>query len=77
MSVNCGRQRAYFSSLRRDMSTKSHGRMILTGDKEELETTCHSATLSTTNPTWTDNPGLRAERPANNRLSHHLNFVGH
>jgi hypothetical protein len=35
--------------------------------------TCHSVTLSTTNPTWTDpgsNPGIRGERPATNRLSH-------
>jgi hypothetical protein len=35
--------------------------------------TCLSATLSTTNLTWTDpgsNPGLRGERPATNRLSH-------
>jgi hypothetical protein len=35
--------------------------------------TCPSATLSTTNPTWTDpgsNPGLRGGRPAANRLSH-------
>jgi hypothetical protein len=35
--------------------------------------TCPSATLSTTNPTWTDpvsNPGLRSGRPASNRLSH-------
>jgi hypothetical protein len=34
---------------------------------------CHNATLSTTNPTWTDlgsNPGLRGERPATSRLSH-------
>jgi hypothetical protein len=34
---------------------------------------CPSATLSTTNPTWTDpgsNPGLRSGRPATNRLSH-------
>jgi hypothetical protein len=34
--------------------------------------TCPSATLSTTNPTWTDpgsNPGLRGKRPATNRLS--------
>jgi hypothetical protein len=34
---------------------------------------CPSATLSTTNPTWTDlgsNPGLRGERPATNLLSH-------
>jgi hypothetical protein len=35
--------------------------------------TCPSASLSTTNPTWTDpgsNPGFRRERPATNRLSH-------
>jgi hypothetical protein len=35
--------------------------------------TCPIATLSITNPTWTDpgsNPGLRGERPATNRLSH-------
>jgi hypothetical protein len=35
--------------------------------------TCPSATLPTTNPTWTDpgsNPGLRGGRPAANRLSH-------
>jgi hypothetical protein len=34
---------------------------------------CPSATLSTTNPTWTDpgsNPCLRGGRPAANRLSH-------
>jgi hypothetical protein len=34
---------------------------------------CPSATLSTTNLTWTDpgsNPGLCGERPATNRLSH-------
>jgi hypothetical protein len=34
---------------------------------------CPCATLSTTNPTWTDsgsNPGLRGGRPAANRLSH-------
>jgi hypothetical protein len=35
--------------------------------------TCPSATLSTTNPTWTDpgsNSGLRGGRSASNRLSH-------
>jgi hypothetical protein len=35
--------------------------------------TCPSATLSTTNATWTDprsKPGLRGERPATNRPSH-------
>jgi hypothetical protein len=34
---------------------------------------CPSATLSTTNPTWTDpgsKPDLRSERPATNSLSH-------
>jgi hypothetical protein len=48
--------------------------MKLTGEKRStLGKTCPSATLSTTNPTWTDpgsNPGLRGERPATNRLSH-------
>jgi hypothetical protein len=45
-------------------------------DREKPTTrrkTCPSATLSTTNPTWTDpgsNPGLSGERPASNRLSH-------
>jgi hypothetical protein len=39
--------------------------------------TCPTATLSTTNPTWTDpgsNPGLRGGRPAANRLSHGTAF---
>jgi hypothetical protein len=47
--------------------------MILTGEiKRTRRETCPSATLST-NPMWTDprqNPGLRGERPAINRLSH-------
>jgi hypothetical protein len=37
------------------------------------KTPCPSATLSTTNPKWTDpgsNPGLRGGRPATNRLRH-------
>jgi hypothetical protein len=41
--------------------------------------TCHSATLSTTNATWTDpgpNPGLRGERPATNSLSHGTAGIG-
>jgi hypothetical protein len=40
--------------------------------------TCASATLSTTNPTWTDpgsNPGVRGERPATNRLSHGTAYI--
>jgi hypothetical protein len=41
------------------------------------EKTYPSATLSTTNLTWTDsgsNPGLRSERPATNRLNHGTAF---
>jgi hypothetical protein len=45
--------------------------MKLTGEnRSTLRKTCPTATLSTTNPTWTDpgsNPGLRCERPATNR----------
>jgi hypothetical protein len=45
--------------------------MKLTGENRSTRgKTCPSATLSTT---WThlgSNPGLRDERPANNRLSH-------
>jgi hypothetical protein len=48
--------------------------MKLTGEnRSTLGKACPSATLSTTNPTWTDpgsKPGLRGERPATNRLSH-------
>jgi hypothetical protein len=42
--------------------------------------TCPCATLSTTNPTWTNpgsNPGLRGGRPAANRLSHGTAFFQH
>jgi hypothetical protein len=48
--------------------------MKLTGEKRSTRRkTCPSATLSTTNPTWTDpesNPGFRGERLATNRLRH-------
>jgi hypothetical protein len=48
--------------------------MKLTGeDRSTRRKTCPSATLSTTNPTWSDpgsNPGLRGGMPAANRLSH-------
>jgi hypothetical protein len=48
--------------------------MKLTGENWSTRgKTCPSATLSTTNSTWTDlvsNPGLLGERPATNRLSH-------
>jgi hypothetical protein len=48
--------------------------MNLTGEnRSTLRKTCPSATLSTTNPTWTDpgsNPGLCGERSETNRLSH-------
>jgi hypothetical protein len=52
--------------------------MKLTGEnRSTLEKTCPNATLSTTNPTWTDpalNPGLCGERPATNRLNHGTNY---
>jgi hypothetical protein len=48
--------------------------MKLTGENRSTRgKTCPSATLSTTNPTWTDpgsNPGLRDGMAAANRLSH-------
>jgi hypothetical protein len=48
--------------------------MKLTGENRSTRgKTCPSATLSTTNPTWTDpgsNPSLPGGRPAANRLSH-------
>jgi hypothetical protein len=48
--------------------------MKLTGENRITRgKTCPSATLSTTNPTWTNmgsNPGLQGERPATKRLSH-------
>jgi hypothetical protein len=56
------------------MSLESDGGMILTGENRRTRRkTCPSATLSTTNPTWTDlgaNPGLRGEGPVTNDLSH-------
>jgi hypothetical protein len=51
----------------------SSGGMKLTAQTRSTRgKTCPSATLSTTNPTWTDlgsSPGLRGGRPATNRLS--------
>jgi hypothetical protein len=48
--------------------------MKLTGENRRTRgKTCPSATLSTTNPIWTDpgsNPALRGGRPAANRLNH-------
>jgi hypothetical protein len=75
MSLNCGHQWAYFSSPRCYMSMESHGGMILTGKTEELRKTCPNATLSTTNPTWTNldaNLGLCGEMLVANHLSHGL-----
>jgi len=48
--------------------------MILTGENRDIRRkACPSATLFTTNPIWIgqeQNPDLRSERPATNRLSH-------
>jgi hypothetical protein len=55
VSLNCSHQRAYCSSSKWCMDMESHGGMILTGEKRRtLRNTLASATLSTTNPTWTD-----------------------
>jgi hypothetical protein len=57
---------------------RSTGGIILTGENQSTRRkTCHSATLSTTNPIWTEpgsNPGLRGERPA---TSHYLRLLVH
>jgi hypothetical protein len=46
------------------MSMGSHGGMTLTGEtRRTLRKTFPSATLSTTNSTWT-NAGLRSEKPS-------------
>jgi hypothetical protein len=53
--------------------------MKLTGENRSTRRkTCPSATLSITNPTWTDpgsSPSLHGERPANNRLSHDTAYI--
>jgi hypothetical protein len=58
---------------------ESNGGMILTGENQRtLRRTCSSATLSTTNPTWTDlgiNLGLHGEWLATNYLSHDMVYV--
>jgi hypothetical protein len=46
---------------------------LIRENRSTREKTCPIATLSTTNPTWTDlgtNPGLRGMRPATDGLSH-------
>jgi hypothetical protein len=53
------------------MRMKGHSGKIFTGENRRARRKpCPSATLSTTNPTWTDpgaNPWLRGTRPATNR----------
>jgi hypothetical protein len=52
--------------------------MILTGENQIIQRqSCPSATLHTTNPTWTDlgaNPGLHGEKPAANHLSYGMDL---
>jgi hypothetical protein len=73
-SLNCGHQQTHCSSHRRYMSMESRGGITLTEKNRKTRRKPPSrATLSTTNPIWTD-PGvkqcLRCERPTTNRLSH-------
>jgi hypothetical protein len=60
------------------MSLESDGGMILTGENRRAQTETHpSATLSTTNPAWTDpgtNPGLRGSRVHTEALMTHKAF---
>jgi hypothetical protein len=54
-----------------------NGMKLTEENRSTRRKTCPSATLSTTNPTWTDpgsNPDLRSDRPATNRLSHGTAF---
>jgi hypothetical protein len=47
---------------------ENHDRMILRGENQRTRRkTCPSATMPTTNPTWTD-PGLRGQRSVTNCL---------
>jgi hypothetical protein len=60
------------------MSVKQSVEWKLAGKPKYSEETCSSATLSTTNPSWTDlgsNPGRRGGRPAINRLSYATAFM--
>jgi hypothetical protein len=65
-----GNIKKYMSHVCR-MNMESHGGIILTGEKRRIRRKSYpSATLSITNPTWTDpgvNPDLHGERPATNR----------
>jgi hypothetical protein len=53
--------------------------MLLTGENRRTPgKACPSATLFTTNPTWTAlgaNPGLRGEKPSTNRLNYGTTLV--
>jgi hypothetical protein len=61
MSLNCCHHWAYCSSLRWKMSLESDGGIILTGENRRTrKETWPSATLSTTNPTWTK-PGANPD----------------
>jgi hypothetical protein len=55
------------------------GMKTVQGKPKYSEKTCPSATLSTTNPTWSDpglNPGRRGGKPATNRLSYGAALYG-
>jgi hypothetical protein len=56
------------------------GMKVDRGKPKYSEKTCHSATLSTKNPTWPDpgaNPGRRGGKPATNRLSYGAAYTSH
>jgi hypothetical protein len=75
----CGHSLAYCTNPRRDCwlwSNRSNAKWQV--KPKYSEKTCHSVTLSTTNPTWPDpdsKPGHRGGKPATNRLSYGTAFV--
>jgi hypothetical protein len=80
LSLNCDHQQAYCSSfIPRVIWVQSATVEWYWQGKPKMEKkTCPSATLSTTNPTWTKagaNPVLRGDRPVTNRLSYGTAFT--
>jgi hypothetical protein len=78
LSLNWGYLRAYCWSPRWHIWVWSCSGMIFTGENRRTEReTCPCATLSTTNPIWSDlgmNTGLRGERSVTTCLSHDMAY---
>jgi hypothetical protein len=66
LSLNCGPQGAFLHPPDDIWAGRATVECLLVRTRRK---TCPSATLSTTNPTWTDH-GLHGDRPATNHLKH-------